>query len=158
MPVSPQEFRNALANFASGVTVVTTVDDDGALYGLTVSAFCSVSLVPPMILVCVEKSARCHDVFRDRGRFAVNMLGEGQRSVSERFATQLEDKFEGIEYEDSPSGMPLIPGAIAKLDCRLEHAYDGGDHTIFVGMVEDASVAGGDPLLYSEGRYRRITD
>lgn len=158
MSVSPQEFRNALANFASGVTVVTTADDEGALYGLTVSAFCSVSLVPPMVLVCVEKSTRCHDLFLSKGRFAVNVLGEGQKAVSERFATQIEDKFEGIGHALSDTGMPFIEGAITALDCRLEHSYDGGDHTIFVGWVEETSIAGGDPLLYSEGRYRRIRD
>lgn len=156
MAISPQEFRNALSTFASGVTVVTTKDEDGTLYGLTVSAFCSVSLEPPLILVSIEKSARCHDVFAETGRFAVNILAEDQQDVSERFATQLENKFEGLEHSHSQSGMPLLNGCVAVLDCRVEHAYEGGDHTIFVALVEETEVSGGSPLLYAEGRYGRI--
>lgn len=156
MAISPQEFRNALSTFASGVTVVTTADEDGALYGLTVSAFCSVSLEPPLILVSIEKSARCHDVFAETGRFAVNILAEDQREISERFATQLEDKFHGIRHSQLDSGMPSLDGCVAILDCRVEHTYAGGDHTIFVALVEETEVSGGGPLLYAEGRYGRI--
>lgn len=156
MPVTNEEFRRALSHFASGVTVVTTVDDSGKPFGLTVSSFCSVSLEPPLVLVCIDKSTRCHHAFRESRRYIVNFLNEGQQEVSERFATQLEDKFEGMDYSSSPEGLPVLADAVAVLECRLTEAYEGGDHTIFVAEVERAFVNGGKPLLYYGGNYDRM--
>ena len=153
MPVTNEEFRSALARFASGVTVVTTIDDEGTPFGLTVSAFCSVSLEPPLVLVCIDKSTRCHHAFGESRRYIVNFLNEGQQEVSERFATQLENKFDGIDYTSSPEGLPVLADAVAVLECRLTEAYEGGDHTIFVAEVERAIVNGGKPLLYFGGEY-----
>lgn len=156
MPITNQEFRNALATFASGVTVVTAAAADGSLYGLTVSAFCSVSLEPPLVLVCIEKTARCHDPFGESGKLVVNVLSEDQRLVSERFATQMEDKFEGIEYSLSDEGIPVLAGAVTVLECSIREACEGGDHTIFVLEVDKTEVAGGRPLLYFGGAYRAM--
>ena len=156
MPITKQEFRNALATFASGVTVVTAAAPDGTLYGLTVSAFCSVSLEPPLVLVCIEKTARCHDPFGQTRKLVVNVLSEDQRLVSERFATQMEDKFEGMDYSLNEDGTPVLAGAVTVLECSVRDSYDGGDHTIFVLEVDRTEVAGGRPLLYFGGAYRAM--
>jgi len=156
MSISSQEFRNSLSMFATGVTVVTGSDDEGRHHGITVSAFCSVSLEPPLVLVCIEKNARCHDIFLDSGRFVVNILGEDQEAVSERFATQLEDKFDGMDFTVDEDGLPVLDGTIAYVTCELDNAYEGGDHTIFIGRVVRTEVTGGEPLLYSNSRYREI--
>ncbi len=158
MPVSNEEFRRALANFASGVTVVTTVDSSGEKFGLTVSAFCSVSLEPPLVLVCIDRSTRCHHAFGESRRYVVNFLSESQRALSERFATQLTEKFEGVDHHSNPEGLPVLDDAVAVLECRLRNEYDGGDHTIFVAEVERAAVKGGKPLLYFGGEYGRLGD
>ncbi|MCO6509553.1 MAG: flavin reductase family protein [Aridibacter famidurans] len=156
MPITNQEFRNALATFASGVTVVTAASPDRKLYGLTVSAFCSVSLEPPLVLICIEKTARCHEAFKDSGKLVVNVLAEDQRQVSERFATQMEDKFEGIEYSLNGNGTPVLEGAATVLDCAVRESLDGGDHTIFILEVEDTQVGISRPLLYYGGNYRTL--
>lgn len=156
MPITNQEFRNALATFASGVTVVTAAAPDGKLYGLTVSAFCSVSLEPPLVLICIEKTARCHEAFKDSERLVVNVLAEDQRQVSERFATQMEDKFEGIEYSLNENGTPILEGAATVLECGVMESLDGGDHTIFILEVEDTQVGISRPLLYYGGNYRTL--
>lgn len=158
MPVSQDEFRNALSRFASGITVVSTKDAAGVLHGITVSAFCSVSLDPPMVLVCIEKTTASHYAFEESRVFVVNILDESQRGLSERFAAPFTDKFEDVEFEIGIDGVPLLRDALARLECRLEFAYDGGDHSIFVGMVENVTIQGGDPLIHFEGEYRTIAD
>jgi flavin reductase (DIM6/NTAB) family NADH-FMN oxidoreductase RutF len=158
MPVTSDEFRRALANFASGVTVVTTVDSAGESFGLTVSAFCSVSLEPPLVLVCIDRSTRCHHAFGESRRYVVNFLSEDQQPLSERFATQLENKFDGVDHHLNPEGLPVLRDAVAVLECRLRNEFDGGDHTIFVAEVERASVNGGKPLLYFGGEYGNMED
>ncbi|REJ75944.1 MAG: flavin reductase [Acidobacteria bacterium] len=157
MGVSNQEFRNALATFASGVTVVTA-SAGNQLYGLTVSAFCSVSLEPPLILVCIENAARCRDAFSKAGKIAINVLSEQQIDISARFATQLKNKFEGIEYGLNGNGTPLLSGTVATLECSICEEVEGGDHTIFVAEVERTTVNGGSPLLYFKGGYNRLVN
>ncbi len=156
MPISNDEFRAALGLFASGVTVVTTTDAAGKMHGITVSAFCSVSLDPPLVLICIEKTTTSHYAFEESAIFAVNILGEDQMEVSQHFATPYLDKFDGIEYEIGILGAPLIKGAIVNLECRLRHSLNGGDHSIFVGEVADAVFHPGRPLLYFEGDYRKM--
>lgn len=157
MPISNDEFRAALGLFASGVTVVTTTDAAGKMHGITVSAFCSVSLDPPLVLICIEKTTTSHYAFEESAIFAVNILGEDQVEVSQHFATPYLDKFDGIEYEIGVLGAPLIIGAIVNLECRLRHSLNGGDHSIFVGEVADAVFHPGSPLLYFQGDYRKMT-
>jgi flavin reductase (DIM6/NTAB) family NADH-FMN oxidoreductase RutF len=157
MPVSGDEFRRALSQFASGVTVVTTRDAIGQPLGLTVSAFCSVSLEPPLVLVCVDKKASSYSGFLESRAFVVHILAEDQEELSRRFATKDPKKFEGMIYRRGIEGIPVLEGAVATLECRLVQAYEGGDHTIFVGQVEGASVREEAlPLLYFRGAYRRL--
>jgi flavin reductase (DIM6/NTAB) family NADH-FMN oxidoreductase RutF len=156
MSVSPDDFRNALSRFASGVTVITTRDAEGRLHGLTVSAFASVSLDPPLVLISIEKATASHHAFLESGVFAVNILAAEQQWLSDHFASPLEDKFEGVKIEMSENDLPHIDGVLCSLDCTLKQSYDGGDHTIFVGEVEYSKVSEGDPLLYFRSTYREL--
>lgn len=158
MSISKEEFRSALSHFASGVTVVTTKDGSGKLYGITVSAFCSVSLAPPLVLICIEKTTGSHHAFEQSRVFVVNILGENQQHISNHFASQLEDKFAEIPYRSGIEDLPVLEDALANLECRLRYSHEGGDHTIFIGEVEKATINGVEPLLYFHGNYRKISN
>lgn len=157
MAVTSDEFRAALSRFPSGVTVVTTRDGEDRFHGLTVSAFCSVSLEPPRVLICVEKTTGSHFALESSEAFVVNVLNADQRELSERFASLIEDKFDSVEFAAGIDGIPVLLGCLVTLECRVTNAYDGGDHSIFVGEVEKATVNDGDPLLYFRGDYRAIS-
>ena len=156
MGIGREEFRNALRHWASGVTVITTKDLAGNLHGVTVSAFSSVSLAPPLVLICLDKRAGSHHAFVESGQFVVNILGEGQQHISHQFASKLPDKFADVEFSQTVTGLPLLEGALANLECRLVHSYKGGDHTIFIGEIEDTVVREGSPLIYYHGQYRSL--
>ena len=156
MSVTQEAFRAALGSFASGVTVVTTKDVRNKLLGITVSAFCSVSLEPPMVLICIEKTAGSHYAFEESNVFVVNILREGEAAISERFASLHEDKFAGIDFEPGIDGVPVLSHALAVLECRVKFSYHGGDHSIFVGEVENVKVDNGDPLLYFRSHYGKF--
>lgn len=158
MPVTQDEFRTALSRFASGVTVVTTKDARGILHGITVSAFCSVSLEPPLVLICIEKITGSHYAFEESNVFVVNILREGQGDLSEHFASQLPKKFDDVEYVLNAEGVPILTGALVNLECRLKFAHQGGDHSIFVGEVEKVTVREGMPLIHFKGEYRELGD
>jgi flavin reductase len=155
-------FRRLLGRFATGVTVITT-NVDGRLHGMTANALSSVSLEPPLILVCVDRRAHCHPQVHAAGRFGVNILAAGQRDLSEVFARSLPPEpgaLRGSRYRlDDEHGVPLLEGALATLVCRLHATYPGGDHDIFVGEVlaGHAGEDGGDPLLYFGGGYRSLS-
>jgi flavin reductase (DIM6/NTAB) family NADH-FMN oxidoreductase RutF len=161
--LGPEEFRRLLGRFASGVTVVTTSDPDGSPTGLTVSAFASVSLGPPLVLVCIASKAQSHSALLTTGRFAVNILSSDQEALSARFASSpaagAAEKFRGIAYRRSATGLPLLDGVLAHLECSIVAAHEAGDHTILVGQVEAGSAsesAEPEPLLYFRGRYGRL--
>jgi len=156
MPVSEDEFRRALSCFASGVNVVTTIDAAGELHGLTVSAFCSVSLTPPLVLICIEKTTASHFAFRESGAFVVNILNDSQTDLSEHFAAPFADKFSVLPYRSGISGIAVLENTLATLECRIRHDFDGGDHSIFVGEVESAAVHDGSPLVYFQSNYRKL--
>lgn len=156
MPVSKDEFRIALSRFVSGVTVVTSLGKDNRPAGITVSAFSSVSLEPPLVLACIDKRASLHDYLGEGRHFAVNILAEDQEHLSRRFASKDQDRFDDRGYREGVTGAPLLEGAIAHIECRVVHAYPGGDHTIIVGEVEAASVAEHKPLAYYRGRYSHL--
>jgi flavin reductase ActVB len=156
--VSPDDFRRVLSHFATGVTIVTTRDADGRPTGLTVSAFCSVSLDPPQVLVCVDHKSQSYPALRDREHFAVNFLGDRHEEVSRRFATTRLDKFDSVAHKVSSHGVPLLEGALAQLECRTVSRHVEGDHTILVAVVEEARNGAGEPLLYYRGKYRRLGD
>lgn len=158
MAVGPDKFREALSKFASGVTVVTTRDEEGTNHGITVSAFCSVSLDPPLVLICIEKSAGSHYAFHQSGRFVVNVLHEDQAEYSVRFAAPGGEKFNGIEVDVGEGGIPILKGTLATLECSIAEVCEGGDHTIFVGRLDSARVDSGKPLLYFHGTYRTISE
>ena len=156
MSVDENGFKRALSQFASGVTIVTTRDGRGNPIGLTVSAFCSVSLEPPLVLVCIDERSSAVAAIGEGGRFGVSLLAEHQQDISNRFARLGDDKFVGLELIRRPTGTTLIPEALAQLDCRLVTPHVAGDHTLFVGEVEYVEVNPGRPLLYHAAAYRRL--
>jgi flavin reductase (DIM6/NTAB) family NADH-FMN oxidoreductase RutF len=157
MAVSADAFRKALAAWASGVTIVTSRHGD-AVHGMTVSAFSSVSLDPPLVLVCADKSSDTHGVIARSGRFAVNVLARGQRALSDRFAVKKDEhlRFAGVPWGEAVTGAPLLDEALVGIDCRVAAAHDAGDHVIYVGSVEAVRQREGEPLLYFRGRYRGL--
>lgn len=152
------EFRRVLGHFPSGVTIVTTRTPQGRACGLTVNAFCSVSLEPPLVLVCVEREADTHGCIASSGYFAVSILDEERgESISRRFATfGLEEKFEGIAFREEKTGAPVLDESVAWVDCRVSATYPGGDHTIYVGEVVSGDAGAGSPLVYYRGGYGRF--
>jgi flavin reductase (DIM6/NTAB) family NADH-FMN oxidoreductase RutF len=150
-----RDFRDTLGQFATGVTVITTRGEDHA-YGMTASAFSSVSLDPPLVLVCIGLNAAGSEMIRRNGVFAVNILGTDHEGVSRRFATTRLDKFDGVPFTVGALGVPLIEGALAQLECRTVSRHVEGDHTILVGRVEEARNGAGEPLLYYRGKYGRL--
>lgn len=156
MAITNDEFRRALSRFASGVTVVTLKDKDGNPHGITVSAFSSVSLEPPLILVCIDHEAGSHRAFHESKRFVVNILSEEQSDHSNRFASRIPDKFINIHHHEGLEGIPVLKDALVNLECRLVQDFVAGDHTIFIGEIEQAHVNEGNPLVYYQGDYRKL--
>jgi len=155
MPVDDAQFKLAMSHFASGVTVVTT-EQEGTPYGMTVAAFSSLSLHPPLVLVCIEKSVRTHEAIAAAGKFGVSILSGTQADVSNRFASRGEDKFSGTATHRGTTGVPLIDGAITTLECTVREQLPGGDHSVFVGEVVAIETAEGVPLVYYRSGYREI--
>lgn len=150
MPIDPMQFRNTLAQWASGVTVVTTTVG-GLRYGMTASSFSSVSLEPPMILICVGKAAFTHDLLLETGTFGVNILNAEQLQIGKRFAERhgdYIDRFSDLNVITGSTGSPFLADALAWLECRTVQTVDAGDHTVFIGEVIDSQINGGEPLLY----------
>jgi flavin reductase (DIM6/NTAB) family NADH-FMN oxidoreductase RutF len=158
MTVTPTNFRQAMGSFATGVTVVT-VDEGGEVHGMTANAFCSVSLAPMLVLVCVDQRARTHGHLHARKRFGINVLRSDQQAVSEYYAGAIETHQDaekaGASFERTAHGTPVLRGALAYLECRLHTTNPAGDHTIFIAEVEDVVVREGEPLLYFRGQYRQ---
>ena len=159
MSVTQSEFRKAMGCFATGVTVVT-VDYEDTVQGMTANAFCSVSLDPLLVLVCVDHKARTHAHIHLKKRFGVNILAADQSEISEYFALVESSRGQaekvGARFDRTSHGTPVLHGALAYLECRLHSAQDAGDHTIFIAEVEDVVVREGQPLLYFQGHYRTI--
>lgn len=155
--VTADEFRAALGRFASGVTVVTVETAEGEVHGMTANAFCSVSLHPPLVLVCIDHLAETYLHLRERGQFGVSVLKEEQEALSEFFADPERNPDAayrlGIEYRRMKSGTPALKDVLANLDCAVVDAHAAGDHTIFVGEVKEIDVSEGSPLVYFRGRY-----
>jgi flavin reductase (DIM6/NTAB) family NADH-FMN oxidoreductase RutF len=151
--VDAEAFKSALSHFASGITVVT-VDADGRKHGMTASSFASVSLDPPRVLVCLDKSSRTRALLSDT--FAVNILSSEQEAVSRAFAGSGDKPFDTLEHEVGASGAPLIRGALAWIECATSSIVDGGDHDIVVGDVLTCASAEGQPLIYFSRTYRAL--
>jgi len=157
MPVDQAIFRSVLGRFASGVTVVT-IREGETDHGMTASAFCSLSLDPPLTLVCIERSTRMHELLTRVDRYAVNLLTSNQEALSRRFAEPPDDaRFDGVGFDRGVTGAPLLRDVLAHLECDLVARHPGGDHTIIVGRVISASSAGDSrPLLYYRGGYAAL--
>lgn len=149
-------FRAVLGRLASGISVVTTVGRDGRDHGMTVSALTSLSLEPPLVLLCVDKTATMHPHLVPGSHFAVNLLSLGQDSLSQRFAQTIDDRFEGVAFTRDATGCALIDHALAHLECAMWAQHEGGDHTIFVGRVLRAVASDAQPLLHYRGGYARL--
>jgi flavin reductase (DIM6/NTAB) family NADH-FMN oxidoreductase RutF len=155
--ISEEQFKTALSRLASGVTVVTTTNGEGQPVGLTVTAFSSLSLRPPLILICVDKGSNTYPSFLLKSHFVVNLLAEGQETLSSLFASRsVQNRFDHVSYTLNTHNIPLLEGCLGYLECQVEQALDGGDHTIFIGKVLAATVHQGNPLVYYAGNYRRL--
>ncbi len=156
MPLEPQELRRVMGHFATGVTVITTKDKDSNPNGLTANAFMSLSLNPPLVLISVDKGATCYACFELENGFTVNFLSEDQEEISRRFATKGIDKFADLRWRAGSNGAAILDGALAHVECKITQCYDGGDHTIVVGEIVNASATGDRPLLFFKGKYQRL--
>ena len=155
--VSVAEFKRAVGSFATGVTVVTVCDRRGRFHGFTANSFASVSLDPPMVLVCLHRQSPSLDGFAIGGAFAVNILGADQLDISGHFARHHDDKFAGIRHRPGRTGAPVLIGCHAVVECRLEHWYHGGDHVILLAHAEAAVTSECEPLVFHRSRYASIS-
>jgi flavin reductase (DIM6/NTAB) family NADH-FMN oxidoreductase RutF len=157
MAVEAAEFRRILGHWATGVAIVTSVTDRGEPRGLTANAVASVSLEPPLMLVCVERSADTHASIRSAGFFAVNILPQSAETVARRFAgDDTAAKFAGVAYHTRATGAPILDAALAWVDCQLHAEHRAGDHSIFVGAVVAGDAAEGEPLVFYRSGYGRL--
>ena len=156
MAINPDAFRAVLGRFASGVTIVTAKDAGGNDHGMTVSAFCSVSLSPPLVLACIDQQAEMHGVLARASYFGVSILEEGQEALSRRFAELPAGRFDGIGFSRADSGVILIDDAIAHLECSVVSRHVAGDHMVCIGQVEWAEYQQDRPLLYYRGGYAEL--
>jgi len=161
MPLDGPEFRQVMRRWATGVSVVTT-GGGGDRHGITVNSFSSLSLDPPLCLICIDKRSKAHAAIPATGSYTVNLLASGQEDISSRFAGRrpdLADLFEGLALVAAPSGNPVLQGCLGYLDCSLYASLPGGDHTIFIGRVEHAAaLEDRPPLLFFGGAYRSLAE
>jgi flavin reductase ActVB len=152
------DFKDVMARFPTGVAIVTTCDEDGNPHGLTVSSFCSVSLDPPLVLICVAKSATCFPVFERTEDFAVSILRQRHVELALRFANSKVKKFGGGGFVTTPRGGMVVDNALATIDCRVHRRHDAGDHLILVGEVVDQVLAdSGFPVVYFNRQFAAIS-
>lgn len=149
-------FRAVLGRFASGITVITARDAQGTPHGMTVSAFSSLSLDPPLVLVCVGNDATMAPVMAAAESFAVNVLSDVQEALSRRFAGKVDDRFAGVGYREGELGDPVLDDVLASLQCRVVARHPAGDHVIVVGLVEHGAARDAKPLLYYRGGYAQL--
>ena len=154
-PVDAAHFRQLLGRFATGVGVLATRDAAGSPVGMTVNSLTSVSLDPPLILVCVDRQHETHAALLDAEYFVVSMLASGQEAISRRFATG-DARFDGIGYRLSDRGLAVLDGALAYLECEVYERHEAGDHTVFFGRVIGGDVTERSPLLYYRGGYSSL--
>ena len=158
--VTREQFRQAMGSFATGVTVITVAEVAGEVHGMTANAFTSVSLDPLLVLVCVDHRARTKGQLQEKKRFGINVLSAEQRAISEFYARSTEThqhaEDAGARFDRTPHDTPVLRGALAFLECRLQREHEAGDHTIFLAEVEDVLIREGEPLLYFRGEYRAV--
>lgn len=145
-----------MGRFASGVTVVTATDEAGSAYGMTVSAFASVSLLPPLVVMCIDHVASLHDTLANAPFFAVNILASSQEPIARRFADTGAQRFEGIGYRNGENSVPILNDVLAFVECKRVSSTEAGDHTIIVGETVAASMRDARPLLYYRGGFAQL--
>ncbi len=155
-PIDPNRFRELLGSFATGVAVMAALDANGRPAGITVSALASVSLTPPLLLVCIARDADFHAVIAGVSRFGLSILAEDQEGLSRRFAADVDDRFAGIGWTPHATGVPLLNDVAAHVVCGVAGTHEAGDHTVFFGQVLDGQAFARQPLLHHRGGYRRL--
>jgi len=156
--MTTEEFKHACGRFATGVTVASVLDAQGTPHGLTVSSFTSVSLEPPLILICLGHEVTSIDLFRAAAYFGVSILKEEQRDLSRHFARKGHDRFNGLPWERGVTGVPLLKGVLATMECQVEQRVTAGDHDIFIAQMVQARVEKGEPLIHFASHYRRLSE
>lgn len=151
--IDPPEFRHLLGHFATGVTIITVTRPDGRPAGMTASSLAAVSLQPPLVSVCIDRSAELLPLMHRVERWTVNILADSQEALSRRFAEPNDDRFDGIGYTATPHGLVLLDGTLAHLECEPHAHHEAGDHTLFLGRVVGGAARPGRPLLYYRGGY-----
>ena len=149
-------FKQALSCFPTGVTLVTTTDSDERNWGFTASAFSSLSLDPPLVLVCLSKAADCCSAFTNAQKFGVSILRREHEALARRFATKGHDKFAGEEFSKGDLGVPVLPDALAVLECTTDALVPAGDHTILIGLVQHVRVQDGHAAIYFKGDFHSL--
>ena len=155
-PVTKEIFLKAWGNFPSGVSVITFYEEGGAVHGLTANAVCSVSLEPFMVLVCIDHKAQSFPILSKSDRFVMNFLSKGQEEACMHFARSDTEGEPPFTFSRSAHGVPVLEGCLAHLECRIMDKHPAGDHTIFVGEVEEIEFHGGEPLVFYEGKFLGI--
>ena len=155
-PVSSDEFRHACGRFATGVVVAAVIDPEGTPHGLTVSSFTSVSLHPPLVLICLGHAVTNIAEFRQASHFGLSILGEEERHISQRFAQKGHDRFDGVDWRKGETGVPLLTHALATLECAAHQRFTSGDHDILVGEVLRVQAKDHAPLVHFAGHYRKL--
>jgi flavin reductase (DIM6/NTAB) family NADH-FMN oxidoreductase RutF len=158
MPIEKNQLRQVMGHFATGVTIITTLNKSGQLHGLTANAFTSVSLEPPLLLISVDKKAESWPAFEESKVFTVNILADSQEALSRKFAVSGGNKFEGVAYRIGANGAPILDGVLTYIECTLFAAYEGGDHSLYLGEIQQAETREGKPLLFFRGGYRALGD
>jgi flavin reductase (DIM6/NTAB) family NADH-FMN oxidoreductase RutF len=151
--VDAAQFRQLLGRFATGVTVVTTRTPDGRPIGMTASSVASLSLTPPLVLVCVDHRHDMHAALEAARHFALSILAADQEALARRFAADTEDRFDGVGYGETKQRVPVLDGIVGSIECEKQAAVPGGDHTVFIGLVTGGSTTERRPLLYYRGGY-----
>jgi flavin reductase (DIM6/NTAB) family NADH-FMN oxidoreductase RutF len=158
--LTAKQFRQAMGQFATGVTVITVEREPGQVFGMTANAFTSVSLNPMLILVCVDERAKILPFLHRKKHFGVSVLKQHQQAISEYFAQSVQnaeaEQRLALKYRWTPNNVPVLEGTSLQLSCTVVAEHAAGDHTIFVARVEDAEIPGGEPLLFFQGKYRHI--
>ena len=152
-------FRRAWSNFATGASLITTVEADGTVHGMTANGIASISLDPMLSMVCVGHNANTHPIIKRTGRYGINILSEDQKMIGDYYARSAEKRDGSInpDFFFTSSGIPFLKGALSSLDCKVVNAYEEGDHTIFIGEVEEMKVGNGRPLLFYEGKWSKLS-
>ncbi len=154
--IDVDSFKELLAHYPSGVTIVTTTDAEGVPYGFTASSFCSVSLDPPLVSVCLARSARCYPVFATCDEFAVNFLQPHHADLAMTFARKRDDKFAHASFRQTDSRTVILEDALGVLECRVYNRFEAGDHTLLIGRVQAAGMSAGEPLVLYNRAFHRI--